>query len=197
MLRSRPLLVFAVCSFLYELADAPLLTLVGQKLGTDRPGSGLVLTSALVVAAQLGMLAASILVGKRGDALGHRLLMAVGLALLPVQAVLTVLDNAPSWLVAVQAFGGFGTGLFAALTPIWLADATRGSGRYNLSQGVMAAMRGLGATSSGLLSELMVENVGYTEAYLGCGIIGAIAAVLLWFGIPERAASARESPVPA
>jgi hypothetical protein len=55
----------------------------------------------------------------------------------------------------------------------------------------------LGATSSGLLSELMVENVGYTEAYLGCGIIGAIAAVLLWFGIPERAASARESPVPA
>jgi MFS family permease len=111
--------------------------------------------------------------------------------------VLTVLDNAPSWLVAVQAFGGFGTGLFAALTPIWLADATRGSGRYNLSQGVMAAMRGLGATSSGLLSELMVENVGYTEAYLGCGIIGAIAAVLLWFGIPERAASARESSVPA
>jgi len=197
VLRSRPLLVFAVCSFLYELADAPLLTLVGQKLGTDRPGSGLVLTSALVVAAQLGMLAASILVGKRGDALGHRLLMAVGLALLPVQAVLTVLDNAPSWLVAVQAFGGFGTGLFAALTPIWLADATRGSGRYNLSQGVMAAMRGLGATSSGLLSELMVENVGYTEAYLGCGIIGAIAAVLLWFGIPKRAGSARESPVPA
>jgi hypothetical protein len=41
------------------------------------------LTSALVVAAQLGMLAASILVGKRGDALGHRLLMAVGLALPP------------------------------------------------------------------------------------------------------------------
>ena len=97
----------------------------------------------------------------------------------------------------MQAFGGFGTGLFAALTPIWLADATRGSGRYNLSQGVMAAMRALGATSSGLLSELMVEHVGYTEAYLGCGIIGAIAAVLLWFGLPERAASTRESPVPA
>ena len=33
LLRSRPLLVFAACSFLYELADAPLLTLVGQKLG--------------------------------------------------------------------------------------------------------------------------------------------------------------------
>ncbi len=192
VLRSRPLLIFAVCSFLYELADAPLLTLVGQKLGTDQPGSGLMLTSALIVASQLGMLAASILVGKRGDALGHRLLMAVGFALLPVQAVLTMLSGALPWLVAVQAFGGFGTGLFAGLTPIWLADATRGSGRYNLSQGVMAAMRALGATSSGLLGGLMVEHVGYSEAYLSCGVIGAIAAVLLWFGIPERAASAQE-----
>jgi MFS family permease len=131
VLRSRPLLVFAACSFLYELADAPLLTLVGQKLGAERPGSGLVLTSALIVAAQLGMLAASILVGKRGDTLGHRLLIAVGFAALPAQAVLTMLSGEPSWLVAVQAFGGFGTGLFAGLTPIWLADATRGSGRYN------------------------------------------------------------------
>jgi len=197
VLRSRPLLMFAVCSFLYELADAPLLTLVGQKLGTDKPGAGLVLTSALIVSAQLGMLAASILVGKRGDALGHRLLMAVGFALLPAQAVLTVLYSAPSWLIAVQLFGGFGTGLFAGLTPIWLADATRGSGRYNLSQGVMAAMRALGATSSALLSELMVEHVGYAEAYFGCGTIGLVAAVLLWFGLPEHVPAARESPVAA
>jgi MFS family permease len=197
ILRSRPLLVFAVCSFLYELADAPLLTLVGQKLGSDRHGAGLVLTSALVVAAQLGMLGASILVGKRGDAIGHRLLMAVGFALLPVQAGLTVLSAWPSWLVAVQAFGGIGTGLFAGLTPIWLADATRGSGHYNFAQGVMAAMRAFGATTSGLLGELMVEHLGYTEAFLGCGAIGVAAAILLWFGLPERAASALEAPAAA
>jgi len=77
---SRPLLVFAMCSFLYDLADARLLTLVGQKLGSDRQGAGLVLTSALVVAAQLGRFGASILVGKRGEVIGHRLLMAIGFA---------------------------------------------------------------------------------------------------------------------
>jgi MFS family permease len=188
ILRSRPLLVFAVCSFLYELADAPLLTLVGQMLGSNQPGSGLVLTSALIVAAQLGMLGASVLVGKRGDAIGHRLLMAIGFALLPVQAVLTVLFGSTSWLICVQAFGGIGTGLFAALTPIWLADATRGTGRYNLSQGVMGGMRALGAASSGVLSELAVQYVGYTEAFLGCGVIGGVAAALLWLGLPKQAA---------
>lgn len=197
LLRSRPLLVFAVCSFLYELADAPLLTLVGQKLGSEAPGTGLVMTSALIIAAQFGMLVGSILVGKRGDALGHRLLLAVGFAIVPVQAGLTIVSDSPTWLLAVQVFGGFGTGLFAALTPIWLVDATRGSGRYNLSQGVMGAMRSLGATTSGLFSELLVESMGYTAAFVGCGIVGTAAAVLLWFGLRERVASTAASAIPA
>jgi MFS family permease len=69
LLRSRPLLVFTACSFLYELADAPLLTLAAQRLGSVRPGEGLMLTSALIIASQAGMLVASILVGKRADSL--------------------------------------------------------------------------------------------------------------------------------
>jgi MFS family permease len=168
------------------LADAPLLTLVAQKLGSERPGAGIILTSVLIIASQAGMLAASILVGKRADSLGYRWLMAMGFAMLPVQGVLTALSGQPAYLVAVQLFGGVGTGMFAALTPIWLADATRGTGRYNLSQGAMATMRGLGATTSGLVSELMVEYLGYAAAFLGCGAIGAASAMLLWWGLPER-----------
>jgi MFS family permease len=142
----------------------------------------------LIVASQAGMLAASVLVGKRADSLGYRWLMAVGFAMLPVQGVLTALSGSTTYLIAVQVFGGVGTGLFFALTPIWLADATRGTGRYNLSQGVMATMRGLGATSSGLVSELMIEHLDYSAAFLGCGVMGAVAAVLLWLGLPERQA---------
>jgi MFS family permease len=188
LLRSRALQVFGICSFLYELADAPLLTLVGQRLGSDSQGAGLVLTSALIVASQLGMLAASILVGKRADRLGYRWLMVAGFAMLPVQAVLTALLSDRSYLIALQVFGGFGTGLFAALTPIWLADVTRGSGHYNLSQGIMATLRALGVTSSALLSELIVEHMGYSIAYISCGVIGLAAAALLWVGLPERGA---------
>jgi predicted MFS family arabinose efflux permease len=32
----------------------------------------------------------------------------------------------------------------------------------------------------------MADNLGYTVAFLGCGVIGAAAAVLLWLGLPER-----------
>jgi MFS family permease len=188
LLRSRALQVFAACSFLYELADAPLLTLVGQRLGLDSQGAGLVLTSALIVASQSGMLAASILVGKRADRLGYRWLMMAGFAMLPVQAALTALMSNGPYLIALQVFGGFGTGLFSALTPIWLADETRGSGHYNLSQGFMATLRALGVTSSSLLSELVVEHLGYGAAFMGCGVIGLAAATLLWVGLSERGA---------
>ena len=131
LLRNRRLLVFATCSFLYELADAPLLTLVGQKLGTDQPGTGMIFVSVLIVASQLGMLASSILVGKRADQFGYRLLLVIGFSLLPGRAVLTVLSGDPAYLVSIQLIGGIGTGLFAALTPIWLAGGCSGLSRSN------------------------------------------------------------------
>jgi hypothetical protein len=36
------------------------------------------------------------------------------------------------------------------------------------------------------VSELMVEYLGYTAAFLGCGVIGTASAMLLWWGLPER-----------
>jgi len=197
LFRSRQLVVFGVCSFLYELADAPLLSLVGQQMGMEHRAAGTVITSAFIVAAQLGMMASSIVVGRRADMWGHRRLLAAGFAMLPVQAVLTVLTPDPYWLTAVQLFGGFGTGLFAALTPIWLADITRGTGRYNLSQGVVATLRALGVTTSALLSEIGLEQLGYSATYIGCGALGSAALALLWFGLPERQGQQRYSAATA
>jgi MFS family permease len=185
LFRSRPLLVFGVCSFLYELADAPLLTLVGQEIGVARPEWGLIATSALVIAAQAGMMLTSILVGHRADSWGQRWLLTVGFAMLPVQAALTLVSRGPGWLIAVQFFGGLGTGLFAALTPLWLVDATQGTGRYNVSQGAMATVRALGATSSGFASEVLMDRFGYDAAYIGCGIVSVAALALLWLNLPD------------
>ena len=151
------------------------------------------LTSLLMLASQAGMLAASVLVGHRADKLGRRRLIAFEFAMLPFQGVLTALSTAPAYLLAVQLFGGVGKGLFAALTPIWLADTTRGTGRYNLSQGAMATMGGLGATTSGLASELMVAHLGYAAAFVGCGMIGAAAVALLWLGLPQQQSRALRS----
>jgi MFS family permease len=185
LVQSRPLLIFSICSLLYELADPPLLTMVGQQLGGERKGWGMVLTSVLIVASQAGMLVTALVVGRRADQWGHRSLLVAGFALLPVQAVLTWLWSAPAWLIGLQVLGGLGVGLFAALTPLLLADLMHGTGRYNLAQGVVATVRALGVTSSGLAAEFIISRFGYGTMFLVCGAVGLAALALLWWAMPE------------
>lgn len=186
LLRSRPLRMFLACSLLYELAAAPLLTLVGQKLGLDNHQASLIQTSELIIASQAGMLFGSLIVGRCADRLGIVLLLLLGLALLPIQAVLTSMTSQTILLVAIQVFGGVGTGIFMALTPLWLADATSGTGRYNLSQGAAATMRSIGVSLSGFGSGFLADRCGFATAFLVCGLIGAGAATLLGFGLMWR-----------
>jgi MFS family permease len=194
LLRTRPMLCFMIASLLYELADAPLLTLVGQKLGVGHPEASLFLTSALIVASQAGMLIGAIAVGRWADRTGLTLPLLFSFAVLPVQAALTIVADATGLLLAIQVFGGLGTGMFSAVTPLWLADATRGSGRYNFSQGAAATMRGIGVSLNGIAGGLLVDQFGYHAAFLGCGVVGVGAGVLLWIGLAAPAEGTEAAP---
>jgi MFS family permease len=196
LFRSRPMLIFGACSFLHELAEAPLLTLVAQKLAVDHEGWGLIITSACVVTSQLGAMLAALAIGPYAERVGYRWMLAVGFALLPLRAVLTVLWSDPYWLIGLQALGGVSAGLLAALSPLWLSDATRGSGRYNLAQGAMGTLRALGVTSSAVLSEFAVHHAGYGSAFIGCGVVGAAATALLWFALPDVSSEERRPKEP-
>ena len=74
--------------------------------------------------------------------------------------------------------------MFVALTPLWLADATHRTSRYNLSQGLAGTLRALGVSTSALVSEVTVGRLGYDFTYAGCGVIGGAALALLWFALP-------------
>jgi MFS family permease len=185
LLTSRPLLIFGLCSLLFEFAAAPLVTLVGQKLAVTGLGSSSLMTSACVMASQAGMLPAAMAVGWKADEWGHRRLLLVGFAILPRQAVLTTFRGDLACLLPLQFVGGVGTGLFSALTPLLLADAMHGTGRYNTSQGAVATLCSLGVASSGIAAEFIVGRFGYNAAFLGCGAVATMALALLWFGMPE------------
>jgi MFS family permease len=164
---------------MFEFADAPLLTLAGQLLGVIHPGLGVVITSGAIMAQQAGMLPAAVLMGRKADRWGHRPLLLAAFAIVPMQGVLSALVHGTAGLIAIQALGGAGVGLFAALTPLLLADVMQGTGRYNLAQGAVATMRALGVTSSGLATELVVGRFGYDAAFLGCAAIAGGALALL------------------
>jgi Na+/melibiose symporter-like transporter len=187
LLRSRPLLVFALCAMLFQFANAPLLPLVGQKLAQSHPAWATAMMSSCIIAAQFIMLPVALAVGHTADRLGRKPILLLGFAVLPVRAVLyTVSDSAP-WLIAVQLLDGVGAGIFGAITPLIVADLMRGTGRFNLAQGAVATVQGIGASLSGLVAGIIVDHAGYSAAFLTSAAAACGALAALFLGMPETA----------
>ena len=184
----RTLLVFGVCALLFHLANAPLLPLVGQKLAATHKDLATAMMSLCIIAAQLIMLPVALLVGRTADRLGRKPILLVGFAVLPVRAVLYTFSDQAWWLIGVQLLDGVGAGIFGAVTPLVIADLMRGTGRFNVAQGAVATMQGVGAALSGLLAGAIVDHAGYAAAFLTCGAAAGVAFAALVALMPETAA---------
>jgi MFS family permease len=185
LFKSRPLIIFGVCAMLFHFANAALLPLVGQKLAAAFPKEATAMISACIVAAQLVMLPIALLVGRTADSWGRKPLFLVGFAILPIRAVLYTLSDNSFWLVGVQVLDGVGAGIFGALTPLVIADIMRGTGRYNLAQGAIATMQGIGASLSGLAAGEIVDHFGYSPTFLILGGAALVALIVFATQMPE------------
>jgi MFS family permease len=187
LLKSRPLVVFGLCAMLFHFANAPLLPLVGQKLAAAHPREATAMMSACIIAAQAVMLPIALLVGHKADVWGRKPLFLAGFAILPIRAVLYTLSDNSFWLIGVQILDGVGAGIFGALTPLVIADIMRGTGRYNLAQGAIATMVGVGASLSGLAAGEIVDHFGYAAAFLALGAAALVATTVFALAMPETA----------
>ena len=97
-------------------------------------------------------------------------------------------------LIGVQLLDGVGAGIFGALTPLVIADIMRGTGRYNLAQGAVATMQGIGASLSGLAAGVIDDHFGYSAAFLALGGASSVALAVFALRMPETAESKRAPP---
>jgi MFS family permease len=187
-LRDNPLLLtYGCCAMLFHFANAPLLPLVGQKLAFANKEFATAMMSTCIIGAQAVMLPVALFVGKTADRIGRKPLLIAAFVILPIRAVLYTASNDPYWLIGVQLLDGIGAGIFGAVTPLLLADVMRGTGRYNLAQGAVATMQGVGASLSGLVAGLVVDRFGYNAAFVTLGIVALAALLLLSTSMPETA----------
>src|SRR5262249_39970939 len=94
----------------------------------------------------------------------------------------------PALLVLVQLLDGLTGAILGVLTPLVIADITKGTGRFNLAQGFVGTFSGIGAALSTLISGLVVERLGHMAGFLGVTTVGVIAIVILWVFMPETGA---------
>ena len=197
LLSSRPLLIFAVCVTLFHFANAAMLPLVGQKLALVNKELGTSLMAICIVAAQGVMVPVAMITGARADAWGRKPIFLTGFAILALRGFLYPFSENPYWLVGVQLLDGFGAGIFGALFPVIVSDITRGTGRFNVSQGAIATAQGVGASLSTAVAGLIVVNAGYGAAFWTLAAIAMAGLVLFLVAMPETAAGrATAKPVP-
>jgi MFS family permease len=185
LLKCRPLVIFATCVMLFHFANAPLLPLVGQKLASPNPSFATAMMSFCIIAAQLVMLPVAVLSGKKADQWGRKPILLAAFAVLPIRAILYTLSDNTEWLITVQVLDGIGAGILGTLTPLIVADLTRGTGRYNLSLGAVATVQGIGASLSGLAAGVTVDHFGYSATFLAAGCAAAVALVACLLLMPE------------
>ena len=194
LLENKPLMIFALTAFLFHLANAAMLTSVSQLLartvGKDQATS---LTAACIVAAQLVMVPVAIVVGRNTNRWGTKPLFLVAFAVLAARGALYTVSDNPWWLVGVQALDGIGAGIFGALFPVVIADLTKGTGRFNVSQGAVASAQGLGAALSATLAGAIIVWAGYTASFLTLATIAVLGLGLYVVAMPETKEKAPET----
>ena len=131
-------------------------------------------------------------VGRKAEQWGRRPLLLLGFAALPVRAVLFAAVTDPYLIVAVQLLDGISAAVLGVLVPLVVADATRGSGRFNLAQGIVGTAVGIGASLSTTLAGYLSDYLGSGTAFLGLGALGFLGLVLVWAALPETRPQAIE-----
>jgi MFS family permease len=190
--KSSGLMTFAICLFLFQLANASLLPLVVEGLVYQGERSSSLIVSALIVLPQIIVALMAPWVGRQAKSWGRLPLLLIGFAALPIRALLFALLTDSPLLVAVQLLDGISGAVVGVLTPLVIADMTSGTGRFNLAQGIVGTASGIGASLGTTLFGLAAVSFGRTGAFLSIASVGLLAALTLWFLMPETRPSTEQ-----
>jgi predicted MFS family arabinose efflux permease len=185
LLRQRSLVILAGCVMLFHLANSAMLPLMASVVTMRSSQWATVLIAACIVVPQLVVAALSPWVGRRAGSWGRRPLLLLGFAALPVRGVLFATVKDPNLLVAVQLLDGLTAAVFGVMVPLIIADLTRGTGHFNLGQGIVGTTTGVGASLSTTFAGYTSDHFGSEFAFLGLASVAALGLAAVWFLLPE------------
>jgi MFS family permease len=174
--------IFAGGVFLFQMANASMLPLAGEALAYSKEALSSLIVAALIMVPQVIVAIMAPWVGRRANTWGRRPLLLVGFAALPIRALVFSWTTNPTILVAAQILEGVSGTMLGVLTALIVADLTTGTGRFNLAQGFVGTMSGIGASLSTTLSGLVAKFLGRASGFLGIAAVALAAVLLLWCG---------------
>jgi MFS family permease len=185
LLHNRPLLVLSSCLALFHVANSTMLPLIASTMTKQIPEHATIVIAACIVLPQLVVAVCSPAVGRRAQTLGRKKVLLLGFIALPVRGLLLAFVSNPYLLIVVQALDGVSAAVLGVLVPLISADATRGTGRFNLAQGMLGTAVGLGASLSGILTGYAADLFGSSVTFLMLAVAGTAGLASVWALMPE------------
>jgi len=195
--KDRLLLIFASILLLFQLANASILPLISEALAQVAGGKSSLILSTLIVMPQILVAVAAPWIGRQAKSWGRRPLLLLGTGALPARAFLFAVIGSPVALIVGQILDGVTAAVLGVVQPLVVADLTRGSGRFNLAQGFIAVMSGIGASVAIFGSGLVHEIFGRQAAFLGASCIALMAFLVCLTLMPETKTSGPQASAEA
>ncbi len=183
LLRDRRVAILFAAVALFHLANAPVMPLVGLYIA--RLGGTNTQVACVVLTAQAVMVPVAWLAGRLGECWGRKPIFAVGFLVLPLRIVLYSLTDSPWVLVALQTLDGIGAGIYGVVIVAMCADLTRGTGRFNALQGLIATALSAGGVIGPVLAGFVVQYLGFATAFYLFAAVAAVAAFVFVRFMPE------------
>jgi predicted MFS family arabinose efflux permease len=182
---NRALMILAAAVVIFQLANAALLPFMASVLVMEGNQQSTLFVAAAIVGPQLVSSAISGWVGRQVERVGRRPLLLLAFAPLPVRGLVLALSPDPYVITSVQLLDGISAATIGILVPLVIADVTRGSGHFNLAQGVVATAVGIGAAFSTTLAGYTVDAFGHQAAFLILMGVGIVGFLLVMAVMPE------------
>jgi MFS family permease len=179
------LLTFAICLFLFQCANASMLPLAGEALAYRGGTNASFVISAMIIVPQILVVLAAPWVGREAQSWGRRPLLLIGFGALTVRGLLFALTSNPLLLVPIQLLDGVSGSTLGVLTALIIADLTKGTGRFNLAQGFVGTLSGVGATLSTTFLCLVAQHFGGAIGFVSIAAVALSAVLIVWFRMPE------------
>ena len=185
LLRKPILLVLAGCVLLFHLANASMLPLMGSAFARRSPEWATALVAGCIVIPQIIVALASPWVGHHAQIWGRRPFLLAAFAALLLRALLFATITEPAFVLAAQVLDGITAATLGIMVPLMIADIMRGTGRFNLAQGMVGTAMGIGASISPTLSGYLTDAFGSGVAFLGLAGVTAGGLAGVWLLMPE------------
>ena len=185
LLSKRPLLILGGCVLLFHLANSAILPLMGSVMTMRSSESAPALIAACIIVPQLVVALIAPWVGRQALVWGCRTFLLIAFGALILRALLFAVVINPYAVVALQILDGITAASIGIMVPLIVADLTRGTGRFNLTQGIVGTFVGIGASMSPTLAGYLTDHFGSQVAFLGLAAIAAAGFCAVLALMPE------------